>query len=250
MKPATTARIQSIETCGAVDGFGLRYVIFLQGCQFKCRYCHNRDTWSMAGGREKSLDDMLTEIRSYLNFYRPNRGGVTVSGGEATLQMPFVISLFQKVREMGLTTCLDTNGCIVRYDQELEDMLEVTDLVMLDIKHMDDEQHRRLTGMTNAYTLQFARHLHSRGIPMWIRYVVVPGWTDQDSNIRALGSFVRDEIRSSVEYVDILPYHELGKYKWEQFGEKYELEDVSPPSGEEIARIRKILSEEYGLPTR
>ncbi len=244
------ARIQSIESCGAVDGFGLRYVVFLQGCQFKCRYCHNRDTWSMDGGEEKSIEDMLTQIKSYMNFYRPNNGGVTVSGGEATLQMPFVINLFEQVKALGLTTCLDTNGCITRYDEELERLLKVTDLVMLDIKHMDDEQHRKLTRMTNHFTLKFARYLNTKKIPMWIRYVVVPGWTDQESNVHALGKFVSTEIRESVQYVDILPYHELGKYKWAQYGEEYDLEGVEPPSAQKLQEIRDILSKEYHLVTR
>jgi pyruvate formate lyase activating enzyme len=250
MKSRDTARIQSIETCGAVDGPGIRYVAFLQGCQFKCRYCHNRDTWSMAGGKEKDITEMLREIQSYIYFYRPNRGGVTVSGGEATLQMPFVINLFQQVKNLNLTTCLDTNGCILRYDNELEQLLNCTDLVLLDIKHMDETQHKKLTGMTNSYTLNFARYLNDKRIPMWIRYVVVPGWTDQESNIHALGKFISTEIRESVEYVDILPYHELGKYKWAQYGETYELENVTPPSAEEIKRIKKILSDEYHLNIR
>ncbi|MBQ8708048.1 MAG: pyruvate formate lyase-activating protein [Succinivibrionaceae bacterium] len=244
------ARVQSIESCGAVDGFGLRYVVFLQGCQFKCRYCHNRDTWNMAEGRAMSIDDMMHDIRSYMHFYRPNRGGVTVSGGEATLQMPFVINLFRQVKALGLTTCLDTNGCILRYDDQLEEMLKNTDLVMLDIKHMDEEQHKKLTGMTNRHTLKFAKYLSSKNITMWIRYVVVPGWSDQESNVRALGEFVRDSLGPAVQYVDILPYHELGKYKWAQYGEEYELENVQPPSKEELERIRAILNSEYGLATR
>lgn len=250
MKSKYVARIQSIETCGAVDGPGIRYVVFLQGCQFRCRYCHNRDTWSMSGGKEKSIAEMLREIQSYLFFYRPNSGGVTVSGGEATLQMPFVINLFQQVKQLNLTTCLDTNGCILRYNSELDELLNVTDLVLLDLKHMDEKQHTLLTGLTNRYTLDFARYLNERRIPMWIRYVVVPGWTDQESNIHALGKFVSTEISESVEYVDILPYHELGKYKWSQYGEKYDLENVSPPSAEEIKKIKKILSKEYHLKIR
>lgn len=244
------ARIQSIESCGAVDGPGLRYVVFFQGCQFKCRYCHNRDTWSMNGGFEKSLDEMLREIKSYLAFYRPNGGGVTASGGEATLQMDFVTRLFTEAKKNNLTTCLDSNGCITRYDQKLSDLLDVTDLVMLDIKHMDDEQHKKLTHLTNRYTLDFAKHLNSRGIHMWIRYVVVPGWSDQESNVRALGQFIVDNIRDCVDYVDILPYHELGKHKWAEYHDHYDLEDVTPPSAEEIAWIKKIMHDEFHLNVR
>lgn len=250
MQSNEIARIQSIESCGAVDGPGLRYVVFLQGCQFKCRYCHNRDTWNMNGGFEKTLSEMLNEMKSYLAFYRPNKGGVTCSGGEATLQMPFVTNLFKHVKEIGLTTCLDTNGCIVKYNDELENLLNVTDLVMLDIKHMDDEQHKKLTFMTNSFTLNFAKYLNKKGIHMWIRYVVVPGWSDQDSNIHALGKFIRDEIYDCVDYVDILPYHELGKHKWKEYNETYELENVKPPKPEEIARIKEILNKEYNLKTR
>lgn len=250
MQISDTARIQSIESFGAVDGPGLRYVVFFQGCQFKCRYCHNRDTWSMTGGFDKTLSDMLREIKSYMNFYRPNKGGVTCSGGECTLQMPFVTNLFRQVKELGLTTCLDTNGYITRYDNQLEELLEVTDLVMLDIKHMDEELHKKLTHVTNRFTLDFARYLHKKKIHMWIRYVVVPGWSDQESNIHALGKFLRDEIRDCVDYVDILPYHELGKHKWKEYGDTYELEGVKPPAKEEIDRIREILSSEYGLQTR
>ncbi len=250
MQSNDTARIQSIESFGAVDGPGLRYVVFFQGCQYKCRYCHNRDTWSMAGGFEKNLSEMIREIKSYLNFYRPNNGGVTCSGGEATLQMPFVAKLFHQVKELGLTTCLDTNGCIVKYDEQLEDLLNVTDLVLLDIKHMDEALHQKLTLMTNKYTLDFARYLRKKNIHMWIRYVVVPGWSDQECNVHALGKFIRDELKECVDYVDILPYHELGKHKWKEYNETYDLENVKPPKKEELDKIKEILSKEYGLNTR
>lgn len=244
------ARIQSIESCGAVDGPGLRYVVFFQGCQFKCRYCHNRDTWNMAGGYEKSLDEMLREIKSYLAFYRPNKGGVTASGGEATLQMDFVTALFNEAKKLNITTCLDSNGCIKRYEQKLDALLDVTDLVMLDLKHMDDEQHKKLTHITNKYTLDFAKHLYSRGIHMWIRYVIVPGWSDQKSNVHALGKFINENIRDCVDYVDLLPYHELGKHKWAEYNDPYELENVSPPTKESVAEIRQILVDEYNLKVR
>ncbi len=244
------ARIQSIESCGAVDGPGLRYVVFFQGCQFKCRYCHNRDTWNMSGGFEKSLDEMLREIKSYLAFYRPNNGGVTASGGEATLQMDFVTRLFAEAKKLNLTTCLDSNGCITRYDQKLSDLLDVTDLVMLDIKHMDEAQHKKLTHMSNRFTLDFAKHLFKRGIHMWIRYVVVPGWSDQESNVRALGRFIVENIKDCVDYVDILPYHELGKHKWKEYNDPYELENVSPPSADEINKIKQILINDYHLNVR
>lgn len=246
----SVARIQSIESCGAVDGPGLRYVAFFQGCQFKCKYCHNRDTWSMTEGFDKSLSEMLREIKSYMFFYRPNNGGVTASGGEATLQMEFITKLFREVKQMGLTTCLDSNGCIVKYDQKLSDLLDNTDLVMLDIKHMDEEQHKRLTGKTNKYTLDFAKHLHKCGIHMWIRYVVVPGWSDQLENVHALGKFINEYIKSSVDYVDVLPYHELGKHKWAQYHEIYELENVHPPKPEDLKLIKSILTDEYSLKVR
>lgn len=244
------ARIQSIESCGAVDGPGLRYVVFFQGCQFKCRYCHNRDTWNLNGGFEKSLDEMLKEIKSYLFFYKPNKGGVTASGGEATLQMEFVTNLFSEAKKLNLTTCLDTNGCISRYDQKLESLLSVTDLVMLDIKHMNEQDHLKLTKVTNKYTLEFAKYLAQKKIHMWIRYVVVPNWSDQDENVHALGKFITENIKEYVDYVDILPYHELGKHKWKEYQDHYDLDDVKPPTAEKLTYIRNILKNEYGLSTR
>ena len=244
------ARIQSTESCGAVDGPGLRYIVFFQGCQFKCKYCHNRDTWSMAGGIEKPLSEMLREIKSYLAFYRPNGGGVTASGGEATLQSKFVARLFSEVKKMGLTTCLDSNGCVARYDGDIDELLKVTDLVLLDLKHMDPAAHKILTGKSNELTIKFALELKRRGIPMWIRYVVVPGISDSEDNVRALGRFVRDELGDAAQFIDVLPYHTLGVHKWSQYGDKYELDGVEPPSAESIAGIKKILTEEFSLAVR
>lgn len=239
-------RIHSIETCGTVDGPGIRFIAFFQGCLMRCLYCHNRDTWDTEGGKEVTVDDLMKDLISYKHFMRSSGGGVTASGGEATLQKEFVTEWFKACKEQGIHTCLDTNGFVRHYDEALDALLEQTDLVMLDIKHMNDDVHIPLTHVSNKYCLEFARYLVQKNKTIWIRYVVVPGWSDDDEGAHALGKFIRDEMQGKVEKVEMLPYHELGKHKWTAMGEKYELDGVHPPKKEVMEHLKEILVS-YGI---
>ncbi len=241
-------RIHSIETCGTVDGPGIRFIAFFQGCLMRCKYCHNRDTWDTEGGKEVTVDDLMKDLLSYRHFMKSSGGGVTASGGEATLQKEFVTEWFKACKAQGIHTCLDTNGFIRHYDEALDALLDQTDLVMLDIKHMNDDIHIPLTHVSNKYCLEFARYLAQKGKTMWIRYVVVPGWSDDDAGAHALGTFIRDELGGKVEKLEMLPYHELGKHKWIAMGEKYELEGVHPPKKEVMEHLKEILVS-YGVKT-
>jgi pyruvate formate lyase activating enzyme len=231
-------RVHSVETCGAVDGPGLRYVIFLQGCHFRCKYCHNPDTWNVEGGTERTVGEMMAEIHSYLPFMNASHGGVTVSGGEPLLQPDFVAALFEECHKLHIHTALDTNGYTTI--QEAVDVLRHTDLVLLDLKQLNPEKHKQLTGVSHDRTLEFARLLADLNVPIWVRYVVVPGWSDDPADVAALADFV--QTLPSVEKVDLLPYHVLGRHKWGVLGLPYSLEGVEPPPPETLARIRAQLT--------
>ncbi len=234
-------RIHSVETCGTVDGPGIRFIVFMQGCLMRCLYCHNRDTWDTSGGKEVTVDELMKDLLTYRHFINASGGGITASGGEATLQKEFVTELFKACKQNGIHTCLDTNGFIRHYDQALDALLDVSDLVLLDIKHMNDDIHIPLTHVSNKYCLDFARYLAKKGKKMWIRYVVVPSWSDDVAGAEALGQFIHDELNGCVEKVELLPYHELGKHKWEAMGEKYMLDGIHPPKKETMDTIRDII---------
>ncbi|WAS99704.1 pyruvate formate lyase 1-activating protein [Rouxiella chamberiensis] len=236
-------RIHSYESCGTVDGPGIRFIAFFQGCLMRCMYCHNRDTWDTHGGKEIYVEDLMKEVVSYRHFMNASGGGVTASGGEAVLQAEFVRDWFRACHAEGIHTCLDTNGFVRRYDSVIDELIDVTDLVMLDLKQMNDEIHQKLVGVSNHRTLDFAHYLAERGTRTWIRYVVVPGWSDDDDSVQRLGEFTRE--MKNIEKIELLPYHELGKHKWTAMGEAYGLEGVSPPSKEIMERVKKIL-EQYG----
>ena len=170
--PDIIGRIHSVETCGTVDGPGIRFIVFMQGCLMRCKYCHNRDTWDTQGGREVTVPELMQDLTSYRHFMNASGGGVTASGGEAMLQQEFIAELFAACQAQGIHTCLDTNGFVRHYDELLDRVLDNTDLVLLDIKQINDEKHIPLTHVSNKYTLEFARYLASRGQTMWIRYVV------------------------------------------------------------------------------
>lgn len=238
---STIGRIHSFESFGTVDGPGIRFVVFLQGCLMRCKYCHNRDTWDLKGGREVSVEELIKEIRSYKQFY--NGGGVTASGGEAILQPEFVRDLFKAAHEEQLHTCLDTNGHVRNFSPVIDELMDVTDLVMLDLKQINDEVHQDLVGVSNKRTLEFARYLQQRNQKTWIRYVVVPGYTDDDESAHMLGRFIQD--MDNVEKVELLPYHKLGVNKWETLGYNYPLEGVDPPSKDVMNKVKTII-EQYG----
>ncbi|MBV7388876.1 pyruvate formate lyase 1-activating protein [Pasteurellaceae bacterium TAE3-ERU1] len=235
----TIGRIHSFESCGTVDGPGIRFILFLQGCLMRCKYCHNRDTWDLDGGREITVEELMEEVVTYRHFMNASGGGVTASGGEAILQAAFVRDWFRACKELAIHTCLDTNGFVRRYDAVIDELLDVTDLVLLDLKQLDDTIHHNLIGVPNKRTLEFARYLQKRNQKTWIRYVVVPGYTDDDHSVTLLGEFIKD--MQNIEKVELLPYHRLGQHKWEAMGEKYELEDVKPPSKEKMDHIQAIL---------
>ena len=231
------AKVHSFESFGTVDGPGIRYVIFLQGCHLRCKYCHNRDTWDIKGGSYKSLDEIFEQIKRYKPYFKSSNGGVTVTGGEPLLQVKFLIELFRNLKKAGIHTCIDTSG-MVNLTEDVKKLLKLTDLVLLDIKHINSEKCKELTGHDNKKELEFARYLSQNGIPMWIRQVIVPGITDDEKDIITLKEFVKK--LKTVEKVEFLPYHTVGKYKWKELGEKYEIEDIRNATQEDIKRVKSI----------
>lgn len=209
----------------------------------RCLYCHNRDTWDLKGGKDITVDELMKELATYKHYIMPN-GGVTASGGEAILQAKFVKEWFTACHSEGIHTCLDTNGYVRHYDDNIHGLIDVTDLVMLDIKQINDRIHQSLAGVSNMRTLQFARYLQERNQPTWIRYVIVPGWSDDDKSANNLGQFLKD--MQNVEKVELLPYHKLGAHKWKALGEKYALEHANPPPREALEKVATIL-QSYSL---
>ncbi|MEM6468576.1 MAG: pyruvate formate-lyase-activating protein [Planctomycetota bacterium] len=231
-------RIHSVETCGTVDGPGIRYVLFLSGCPIRCQYCHNPDAQGPPRGSQKTASDVIKNVLRYRNFIRS--GGLTVSGGEPLLQTDFVRSVFVEAKQHDIHTALDTSGFLGhRADDAL---LAHTDLVLLDIKGSDSETYKRTTGVEIAPTLAFAKKLSKRKQAMWIRFVLVPGLSDQESNIRGVASFVRS--LESVERIEILPFHKMGEHKYKSLGKKYQLADTNEPSREEVTRCQEIFARE------
>ena len=233
------AKIHSIESFGTVDGPGIRFVLFLQGCHLKCKYCHNRDTWDINGGEYKSLDDIFEKIIKYKNYIHPN-GGITVTGGEPLLQVKFLIELFKKLKKENIHTCIDTSG-MVSLTKDIKHLLSLTDLVLLDIKHINTEKSKELVGFNNEKELAFAKYLSDNGIHMWIRQVIVPDYTDNEEDLLKLKTFI--STLETVDKVEILPYHDMGKYKWKKLGFNYELENVRAANEEDIKRAEYIRRE-------
>lgn len=232
------AKVHSIESFGTVDGPGIRFVLFLQGCHLQCKYCHNRDTWDINGGKYKSVDEIMDKIKRYKNYIVLSGGGVTVTGGEPLLQVKFLIELFKKLKKEGIHTCIDTSG-MVDITEDIKEVLKYTDLVLLDIKHIDNDKCKELVGKSNKRELEFAQYLSEKNIKMWIRQVLVPGYTDDEQDLINLKKFI--EKLKTVEKVQILPYHSMGKYKWEKVGVKYELENVRDANKTDVNRAKKIL---------
>lgn len=231
------AKVHSIESFGTVDGPGIRFVLFLQGCSLKCKYCHNRDTWDIHGGEFKSLEDILNKIMRYKNYIYP-KGGVTVTGGEPLLQQEFLIELFKRLKKEKIHTCIDTSGMFALTDN-IKELIDLTDLFLLDIKHIDSEKCKELVGISNVRELEFARYLSNNNKHMWIRQVLIPGITDNEKDLYKLKKFI--STLKTVDKVEILPYHNMGKYKWKELGYKYELDDVRPTTIEDIEKAKKIL---------
>lgn len=235
-------KIHSIESFGSADGPGVRYIVFLKGCKMRCKYCHNPDTWSENGAEEQTAEQVLTKALRYKSYWGKN-GGITVSGGEALLQIDFLIELFKLAKEKGVHTTLDTSGNPFtregEYFDKFNELLKYTDLFLLDIKHIDDEAHKKLTGQSNKNILDLARYLSDMKKPVWIRHVLVPGITDSEEDLTKLHDFI--ETLDNVERVEVLPYHTLGVFKWEELGIPYSLKDVSTPSKESVDKANEIL---------
>lgn len=234
--------VHSIESFGTVDGPGIRMVVFLKGCPMRCLYCHNPDTWEMGGGTEMTVSEILRRFEASRHFY--NNGGITVTGGEPLMQTDFVIELFQAAASRGIHTCLDTSGITFNPDsplamEKMDQLMTVTDLVMLDIKHINPEEHLKLAGQPNNRILEFAHYLNEKLIPVWIRHVVVPGFTDHETYLYQLGVFIGG--LHNVKALDVLPYHDMGKAKYKELGMDYPLKDVSPASEEEATLSRNII---------
>ncbi len=238
-----TAFVHSTESFGSVDGPGIRFLIFLQGCPMRCQYCHNPDSWKIGVGEEMTADELLDRAERFRPYWG-TEGGITVSGGEALMQIDFLLELFTKAKQRNITTCLDTSAQPFRrtspFFEKFEKLMTVTDAVLLDIKHIRDAEHRKLTGHTNANILDCARYLSERGIPVWIRHVLVPGITDKEDCFQELADFIHT--LSNVKRIDVLPYHTLGIFKYEKLGIEYPLPDVPSPSAESVARANEILS--------
>lgn len=228
-------KIHSIETFGTSDGPGIRLVIFTQGCNFRCLYCHNPDTFEINGGKEMSINEIMKVAEKQKEYFGKN-GGITVSGGEPTLQVEEMVKLFKLAKKNGINTALDTNGSIV--SDKVKKLYELTDLLILDVKHIDDRQHIKLTGLSNKNVLEMANYREKTNRPMWLRYVLVPGINDQKEYLVKFGEHFKDY--KNIEKVEILPYHTLGVYKYKELGIKYKLDGVLPPSKESVLKTEKI----------
>ena len=235
--------VHSVETGGAVDGPGLRFVVFLSGCQLRCLYCHNPDTWHMKDAKKMGVAHLLNEIMLYAHYLKRTGGGVTATGGEPLAQPEFVTALFQGCKAMGLHTALDTNGFLGEHASDA--LLAATDLVLLDIKAWDASIYKSLTGAELAPTLRFAERLAEMGKPTWLRYVLVPGWTDNLEHITELAAYAA---KLKIAKVEVLPFHKMGEPKWEAMKLPYQLKDTQPPSAELIAHVTEIFVS-HGLQT-
>ena len=235
-------RIHSVESFGSADGPGVRYIVFLKGCNMRCQYCHNPDTWAKDGGELMTPEEVLKKALRYKTYWK-EKGGITVSGGEALLQIDFVTELFRLAKEKGVNTCLDTSGNPFSLEEpfksKFDELMKYTDLFMLDIKHMDDAAHRKLTGQTNQNILEMAAYLSDHGKAMWIRHVLVPGLTDDEDGLRRTADFIRS--LNTVQRVEVLPYHTLGLFKWQKLGIPYPLPDAVPPTPEQVKRAEELL---------
>lgn len=231
--------IHSTESFGTVDGPGIRFVIFMQGCPMRCLYCHNPDTWKIGSGKEVTVAQLIAEYEKYKEFM--HNGGITVSGGEPLVQTEFVTELFAAAKAKNINTCLDTSGVTFNPNdtRSIDELIKYTDLVMLDIKHIDNEAHKKLTGHENINILAFARYLMQNKVPLWVRHVIVPGITDSSEELMELGQFLAE--LDNLKAVDVLPYHDMGKIKYKSLGIDYPLENVKPLSKDDAEKAKNII---------
>ena len=237
-----TGKIHSVFSGGTVDGPGIRFVVFMQGCPLRCKYCHNPDSWLLSDGEERTVSDLTQEIIRYRSYYG-EKGGLTVSGGEPLLQIDFVTELLKSVKNYGINTAVDTSGFTFNPNdsesvKKHEQLDKFVDLYLLDIKHIDSDAHKDLTGVHNENTLAYAKWLSDRGKRIWIRHVLVPGYTDNDESLGKLADFIKT---INVENVEVLPYHTMGEVKYQKLGIEYPLKGVEPPSKESVLNAKRIL---------
>lgn len=237
-------KIHSLESFGTVDGPGVRFVVFVQGCPMRCAYCHNPDTWEMNGGTLMEPSEIIEQYERNKGFYTD--GGLTVTGGEPLMQIDFLIELFTLAKEKGIHTCIDTSGIAFNpnnqpYVEKVNKLLPLTDLIMLDIKHINPEKHKELTSQPNDGILAFAKYIDEKGVDIWIRHVVVPGITDDDKYLMELGYFIGG--LKNLKALDVLPYHTLGLPKYEKLGMEYKLKGVPAMDKKEVIEKKKVILE-------
>lgn len=231
-----TGRVHSFETLGTVDGPGIRFVIFLQGCALRCQYCHNPDTWKINEGEEYTVDDLMFEIKKYKTYMEASSGGVTFTGGDPLVQAEFLTELAKKCKEEGISVVVDTSGFIL--NDKVKELYKYTDLVLLDIKSFDEETYQLVSGGKLSPTLETLDHLKEKNIEVWVRYVVVPELTDDLESIKALSNHLDDF--PNVTKIEPLAFHKMGEYKWEELGEEYKLKDTKEPKKELMEEVKKI----------
>ena len=234
--------IHSIETCGTVDGPGMRFVVFFKGCPMRCLYCHNPDTWDVRGGEDKTVDELLEQYDSLKPFYA--NGGITATGGEPLMQIDFLIELFEAAKKKNIHTCLDTSGIIFNRNnptllEKFDRLMACTNLIMLDIKHIDPEGHKALTSQPIDNILDFARYTAEKNVDLRIRHVIVPDITYKDDLLKRVGYFMAE--LPNVKQLEVLPYHDMGKPKYEKLGIDYPLKDTKPLSNDDAARAQRII---------
>ena len=235
----TFGNIHSIESCGTVDGPGIRFVVFFQGCPMRCMYCHNPDTWDFNVNQKMSVDEILTKYDGVKEFLK--NGGLTATGGEPLCQIDFLIELFKKAKEKNIHTALDTSGITFKKENisKFDELMKYTDLVMLDIKHIDPVQHQKLTGQSIAPVVEFAKYLSNKKIPVWIRHVVVPNITYNKTYLTKLGEFL--VTLNNIQALDVLPYHDMAIAKYENLGKDYPLKGISPLTKEQALEARNYI---------
>lgn len=232
----TKGKIHSIETCGTVDGPGIRYVIFLKGCPLRCLYCHNPDSWDTTTDNTKTPLELMEDIEQYISYMEFSGGGITVSGGEPLIQSKFITELFEKCKAKHIHTCIDTSGAIL--NEDVKKAFDLTDLVMLDIKAFDKDVYKKLTSGNLDTTLRVLEVLKEKNIDTWIRYVLVPNLTDDLISIEKLANYLKDF--PNVKRIDVLPFHKMGEYKWEELNLEYTLTDTEPPSKDLLKKAKEI----------
>lgn len=238
MNNELVGNIHSFETLGTVDGPGIRFVVFMQGCSLQCKYCHNRDTWEFGSGTNYTIDEVIKRILRSKPYFEASNGGVTISGGEPLLQAPFILELFKNLKKHNIHTAIDTAGSIP-INNTIKELLQYTDLILLDIKHINNEKCIELTGRSNINTLNFAKYLNEQNIPTWITQVIIPGITDNPEDLKLEKDFLNQF--SNIKNIRLLPYHSLGKFKWEEMNLEYPLKDIRDANSEDIENAKKIL---------